>query len=432
MSLETSDTPWFLKLPVELLQKICRGLQGIRVDKGESDKHLARLALTCRALYLVANPILWESLPGLEPLLDLMPPEAWDESVIKARYETPKGSASKARHLPDFWAPVRKLADLVRHISIFPIPSRYQTMIMLARPSQKLLPRATRVILDQDRKRKLEFKNGSIDHYLKFLKFIIPFSGILDLDLSMDHIHTLALRQARFPQLESLICHTIDFDMWPGAVIDAFQHRDAQLDLARSVTGLQHLRHLDMLFPFGPDAELFEGLGRFRHLSCLSVVFEPVGQTEQTVWIGRRSKYPADAFPALESLQLEGVSFTDAAALLQSCAKRPSLRYIAIRSAGMDTPAALLALTETIKRVCDPAVLAGVHLRRYPLSVMRDFDDSSYDWLLTFEHVEPLAALSSLETVVFGVFCEMTITEEQWAHLERCWPNLLIREVLIL
>ena len=51
-------------------------------DNPEHIKDLARLALTSRALYLAANPILWESLPGLEPLLDLMPPEAWDGTPL--------------------------------------------------------------------------------------------------------------------------------------------------------------------------------------------------------------------------------------------------------------------------------------------------------------------------------------------------------------
>lgn len=121
MSLRTFNNHGLLKLPVELLQEICRELQDRDDDDDYSDtqedfdddnpehiKDLARLALTSRALYLAANPILWESLPGLEPLLDLMPPEAWDgmpladlsvlaealttatESAIKARYDTPK------------------------------------------------------------------------------------------------------------------------------------------------------------------------------------------------------------------------------------------------------------------------------------------------------------------------------------------------------
>ena len=95
MSLGTFNNHGLLKLPVELLQEICSELQDRDDDDDYSDtqedfdddnpehiKDLARLALTSRALYLAANPILWESLPGLEPLLDLMPPEAWDGTPL--------------------------------------------------------------------------------------------------------------------------------------------------------------------------------------------------------------------------------------------------------------------------------------------------------------------------------------------------------------
>ncbi|KAL1728802.1 hypothetical protein EV714DRAFT_285425 [Schizophyllum commune] len=440
MSLRTFNTHGLLKLPVELLQEICRELQDwddddddysdmhgdFDEDNPEHIKDLARLALTSRTLYLAANPILWGSLPGLEPLLDLMPPESWDESAIKARYDTPKDPASKTRPLPDFWAPVRKLADLVKRICIFPIPSRLQTMIMLARPSQKLLPRVTTVYLIQDKERRLEFKNGCADHYLKFLKFIIPFSGITDLNI--DHTHSLALSQARFPQLKLLVEYYYKSNLGPEAVIDASQYRDAQLNLARSIITYQHLRHLDMAFSFGPNEEFLEGLARLQQLAFLRVGFDQVDESDQTSWIERQPKYPTDAFPALELLELDGVAFADATAILQSCPKRPNLRSIVIESVELEPSTALLALTESIKRVCDPAVLAEVYLCR-DVPLMEEFYDASFDWPLTFEHVEPLTALSGLETIGFGGFCGMTITEEQWAQLDRSWPNLLVSEV---
>ena len=78
MSSTTYKMPALLKLPLELLQEICRALAVRRF----TNIHLAKVALTCRALYLAANPILWERLPGLEPLLNLMPPERWDSAPL--------------------------------------------------------------------------------------------------------------------------------------------------------------------------------------------------------------------------------------------------------------------------------------------------------------------------------------------------------------
>ena len=74
MSGSPSRKSHLLNLPVELADKICR-----YVGSGDaSRKQMADVALTCGALYGVAYRILWEDLPGLEPLLNAMPAGTWE------------------------------------------------------------------------------------------------------------------------------------------------------------------------------------------------------------------------------------------------------------------------------------------------------------------------------------------------------------------
>ena len=46
-------------------------------DARLSRRDLSRAALVCRAWHVVADVVLWEDMPGLAPLLMLMPEDAW-------------------------------------------------------------------------------------------------------------------------------------------------------------------------------------------------------------------------------------------------------------------------------------------------------------------------------------------------------------------
>ncbi|KAL1676804.1 hypothetical protein EV122DRAFT_279686 [Schizophyllum commune] len=425
MSSTTYKMPALLKLPLELLQEICRELAVRRF----TNIHLAKVALTCRALYLAANPILWERLPGLEPLLNLMPPERWDEASLKFYYDASQASklasAPNSCPLPDFWAPIRELANRVKVIDIYPLPRATQNKILQANPRRKLLPHVHTVRLAQDKARSLEFVRGSVDYYRHFLRFIISFSCITD--LSMDNAHRLAIRQGEFPRLRSL---TRDDDSLSEAVVDALQQHPTQLQVVQSLTSHRLLGHLDIYIPFGPHPELFEGLARLRRLAFLRIEFRSIEESGQSPWIERRPKYPAGAFPALEVLHVYGVPFADAAALLQSCPKRPLLNSVYVDSPETEPPANVLALTETIERVCDPAYLQDVVLCRRIADAQ--FDDVAYQWTLTYEHIAPLASISGLKSFGLGCFWRVHFTQEQWTHLARSWPELFMLEIIVI
>ncbi|KAI5886636.1 uncharacterized protein SCHCODRAFT_02693331 [Schizophyllum commune H4-8] len=422
----TAYNPAFLKLPLELLREICREL----VVQRFSDIHLAKVALTCRALYLAANPILWERIPGLEPLLKLMPRKSWDKASLNVYYDAYKASKSAsapntcARPVPDFWAPIRELANRVKYIDIYPIPWARQKKILQANPTHKLLPNVDTVRLTQDKARLLLFSRGSVDYYCHFLKFILSFSHVTV--LSMDNAHRLATRQAHFPRLSSL---TRDGDLPSKSVVDALQQHPAQLQVVQSLTSHRLLGHLDIYIPFGPHPELFEGLARLRRLAFLRVEFRSIEESGQSPWIERRPKYPAGAFPALEVLHVYGVPFADAAALLQSCPRRPLLNSVYVDSPETEPPANVLALTETIERVCDPAYIQDVVLCRRTSDAQ--FNDAAYQWTLTYEHIAPLASISGLKSFGLGNFWRVHFTQEQWTHLARSWPDLFMLEMII-
>ncbi|KAL1717909.1 hypothetical protein EV715DRAFT_202247 [Schizophyllum commune] len=306
-----------LNLPVELADKICR-----YVGSGDaSKKQMADVALTCGALYGVANRILWEDLPGLEPLLNAMPAGTWEDSAALEE--------SDLDSLTEFWQPIRHLAAHVKAITIYPIPLAQQEKIMRCTPSR----------------------------------------------------------------------------------------------MARNLSHYKNLKRVDFDLPFSPHPEILEGLAAMPTLSFVSIKFYAFLDSGRPKWIGRRPKFPQHSFPALEHLYLKGASFADAKALLESD-DRSMLRAISIASPEQETSTTLVALLETIKCLCTPAYLREALFTRLLIY------DAENEWPVTFEHVKPLTSFSGLESVGFGRFCGMEITEEQWIYMAQLWPNLRTLEML--
>ncbi|KAL1740710.1 hypothetical protein HDZ31DRAFT_76698 [Schizophyllum fasciatum] len=317
-----------LRLPIELQEVICRIEALNKAD-------LARLALTCKAWYFVANPVLWETLHGLGPLLDLMSADVWSEPAIG-----PDGSLNpNYRALtPDDWVPVLKLSPLVKRLRLPHVEPNAQSRIVRNPPPRTLLPSLRSLEIWTDEFRALDLLNGFGTGADMFLKAIIP-STLLDLTLTNSFADTLTRHSGilcRATQLTSLIIRETVLD----EAYDTYQYGNARLALVHVVSTCHYLTHVEVTLPFIRNPALMEALSRLPALDFLRLKFCCTRLGES--WVGRQPEYAARAFPALQFCEIHGLSFVDAANLLKFDGMRP-LQVVHIVSPDPDTPADLWA-----------------------------------------------------------------------------------------
>ncbi|KAI5889855.1 uncharacterized protein SCHCODRAFT_02545695 [Schizophyllum commune H4-8] len=121
--------PPCLAIP-ELLFEIFR-------DARLSRRDLSHAALVCRAWHAVADVVLWEDMPGLAPLLMLMPADAWTMTFRRALRASD-------------WANVATRSCSVRRLTLFGAPPNcVQRAIIACPPPANLLPRLQTLTLTQ-------------------------------------------------------------------------------------------------------------------------------------------------------------------------------------------------------------------------------------------------------------------------------------------
>ncbi|KAL1671410.1 hypothetical protein EV122DRAFT_226626, partial [Schizophyllum commune] len=102
-----------------------------------SRRDLSRAALVCRAWHVVADVVLWEDMPGLAPLLMLMPPDAWTMTFRRALRASD-------------WTNVLTRSCSVRRLTLFGAPPEcIQRAIVACPPPTNLLPKLQTLTLTQ-------------------------------------------------------------------------------------------------------------------------------------------------------------------------------------------------------------------------------------------------------------------------------------------
>ncbi|KAL1712456.1 hypothetical protein EV715DRAFT_297050 [Schizophyllum commune] len=118
-------------------------------DARLSRRDLARAALVCRAWHVVADVVLWEDMPGLAPLLMLMPEDAWTMTPSKRRVEKQTLAFRRALRASD-WTNVLTRSCSVRRLTLFGAPPEcIQRAIVACPPPANLLPKLQTLTLTQ-------------------------------------------------------------------------------------------------------------------------------------------------------------------------------------------------------------------------------------------------------------------------------------------
>ncbi|KAL1752444.1 hypothetical protein FB107DRAFT_277713 [Schizophyllum commune] len=389
--------PPSLRLPLELQDVICR-------DTGLGRKDLARLALTCRAWYIAANTILWENIRGLGTLLALMPEGTWNSTEHATQGED-------ALHENDplltdeHWTPVLKLSPLVKSLTFNDVSRAAQRRVIEHPPSTTSFPslRSLKIDMGNDRNH-IGPTDGVANGHLEFLRAIIP-----------PTLRKLTLNEAPmlfdvlplFPQLATL--DVIDRRTVSHEPNDGSQYGEALTSIVQGIPRCEHLSIVCLKLPFSRHPGVIEALSCLPILKYLVLRFRRPQQG-----LGRDPAYSKNAFPTLERLKIDNVSFRDVAMLLKSPKKR-NMRVLKISSCVPETPMSLSLLTEHVKEYCDPAVLQNLWLSGY---------HPESHWSLSFAPIAPLMAFPHLAVLSIFMSCGVNIAEEEWALLGQSWPAL--------
>ncbi|KAI5887141.1 uncharacterized protein SCHCODRAFT_02681126 [Schizophyllum commune H4-8] len=393
----------FSDLPQELHNSIC--------DVAEQDS-LARLALTSKACYDSANPVLWSYVWTLNALLKLMPADAWNGMSVEDYGKLENLPADQIPLTADHWKPAYKLSSFVKELSLDRIPQTILRRVAGCPPPATLLPSLRKFFILLDDQQRLLLLRGQGDllaDYLKFLQAIIP-SNLQQLILKNSLV--LAGIMDHCTQITSLAIED------SGSLPDAF-YAHARESLLQSLPRCQHLTMVNLLLPFSRHPVVMEVLST---LPALCIVRAGFSDFEGKPWYGRPPKYAQDAFPALRELELVNMTLEDATAIIETGDKRP-LESISVATARSTGPEALYALATALRRYCDPKYLRQVMFttctyERNPALWPRDPTPFS------FEHIEPLTAFPNVEVACLCTSSEIRITPAEWEHLAQSWPQL--------
>ncbi|KAL1662257.1 hypothetical protein GGF50DRAFT_128896 [Schizophyllum commune] len=392
-----------LSLPQELHDSICDV-----VDQ----RSLARLALTSKAWYESAKPVLWRYVWNLDALLKLMRADAGDGMGVEKDGKMDDLWAGQLPLTAAHWAPVYKVSSLVKEFSMENIPHIILQKVADCPPPTTLLPSLRRfcVVLDDEERLSLLVGGGNLlAEYIEFLQATIP-PNLQQLNLKNSLV--LADIMDHCTQITSLAVED------SGSLPDVF-YAPARNSLLQSLPRCQHLTMVNLLLPFSRHSGVMEVLSTLPDLRIVKIGFSDFsGQP----WNGGHPTYAQDAFPALRVLELVNMTLEDAEDIIETGDQRP-LESISVTTARSTDPDALHALATALRRHCDPA-----HLRQVMFTTCT-YERNRALWPsnptpFTFEQIAPLTAFPNVEVARLCTSSEICITEDQWEHLAQSWPQL--------
>ncbi|KAI5898799.1 uncharacterized protein SCHCODRAFT_02531114 [Schizophyllum commune H4-8] len=384
-----------LQLP-EILYLICRCLY-----YGE----ISRLSRVSRYLHLIVGSVLWESIAGLDPLLRLMPQDAWHLELVNDdtnRYRYFNFSRTLQR---EDWIPVLAKSKFVKNLHN--VDGFYNCIQFRATVAQFIVDRPPPSLLLPNVRRLCCYPH---DYLVDDTLILTPFYRIL---LSPS-ITTLELKACCFVDVKALTatCPNVDsLTIWCRCESDALGAHAALMDTLGQWSHLESV-HLT-LHDWTWDPNPILALSHLESLSSLHVHQE--GYFDQL----QVPQFHANSFPSLCTMVLESISLDLIAAIVQSWHAPKDMEVIDLQGVfGHDSYS--VTVLRAIQEKCAPSHLRKVIVRP-PYGSSASPEEPP---LLRLRHLQPLSGFRNLAEVTFLMTDAAFLTDDDHARIASWWPRL--------
>ncbi|KAL1694828.1 hypothetical protein GGG16DRAFT_122174 [Schizophyllum commune] len=329
-----------LQLP-EILNLICRCLYR---------RDISRLSRVSTYLHSAVGPVLWESIAGLDPLLRLMPQDAWhleDDDTSQYSREHRYFNFSRPLRRED-WFPVLAKSRFVK--KLYNVDGFYGCILFRGTVAQAIVEQPPPALLLPNVQRLCCYPH---DYLVDDSPVLIPFYRIL---LSPS-ITTLELKACCFVDTTILTatCRNVDsLTIWCKCESDALGAHAALMDTLGQWPHLEsvHLTLHDRTWEPNPFLAL-------SHLESLSSLHVHHGGYFNHLQV---PQFPAKSFPALSTMVLDSISLDLITAIVQSWHAPKSMEVIDLQGVfGLDGRSA--SVLRAIQEKCAPPHLRKVIVR---------------------------------------------------------------------
>ncbi|KAL1715878.1 hypothetical protein EV715DRAFT_275443 [Schizophyllum commune] len=366
-----------LQLP-EILNLICRCLYY---------RDISRLSRVSTYLHSAIGPVLWESIAGLDPLLRLMPQDAW-------HLEDDDTSQYSREHR--YFVPRTE----------YNVDGLYGCILFRATVAQAIVDQPPPSLLLPNVRRLCCYPH---DYLVDDSPILTPFYSVL---LSPS-ITTLELKTCRSVDTKILTatCPNVDsLTIWCKCRSDALGAHAAFMDTLGQWPHLEsvHLTLHDWTWEPNPFLAL-------SHLESLSSLHVHHGGYFNRLQV---PQFPAKSFPALRTMVLESISLDLITAIVQSWHAPKSMEVIDLQGVfGLDSRSA--SVLRAIQEKCAPP-----HLRKVIVRPPYSSDASAEEPQLRLHHLQPLSGFWNLTEVSFRMMNAAFLTDDDHARISSWWPRL--------
>ncbi|KAL1724106.1 hypothetical protein EV715DRAFT_190295 [Schizophyllum commune] len=362
-------------------------------------RDLCRLAQTSKSWHSVASQLIWETLDGISPLLQLMPMDACRIEEIHSHSNLMTDFVFLRDLTEADWDPVYRYSTHVRHLTcdfrnVANFNSLYEPLVRCL-PPRELFPSLRRLTLDPPEVDDVH----AVPSFPDLLTALIPHSlTVLHIsDSYLDVVDDISHIAKATPQIGSLHLQTL-----------RTPSHEQRSQMIATPALLLHLFDVHWFGFYDPD--LLLNLSQCAHLTSASLSF----------CVSSRCEFPpmpSPCFRSLRSLSISGLTLLDVARFLDSWGVR-ELREIEVELLGnAPSSADLHTFMVSLRDHC-----AHDTLQKISIMQLRDQPTTS----LQGSHIHPLAGFSSLTYLRLDLLRGVQLSDQDYAQATRWWPRLKV------